>query len=90
MQILTQEVLLDRAAEIARQIESSRAVFAISLDNTRNRIARYNLSLTMGTLSMSFSMMLAGFFGMNIASGLEAQVIFFNLFFLMFFLIPPL
>jgi len=31
----------------------------------------------MGTLSMSFSMMLAGFFGMNIASGFEAQVILF-------------
>ena len=65
--------LLDRIAELVRQMESSRAVFAISLDNTRNRLARMNLSLTLGTLSASFSMMVAGFFGMNITSGLEAE-----------------
>eukprot|EP00277_Geminigera_cryophila_P002122 CAMPEP_0179420766 /NCGR_PEP_ID=MMETSP0799-20121207/9365_1 /TAXON_ID=46947 /ORGANISM="Geminigera cryophila, Strain CCMP2564" /LENGTH=192 /DNA_ID=CAMNT_0021194443 /DNA_START=111 /DNA_END=686 /DNA_ORIENTATION=- len=65
--------LLDRTAEISRQIESSRAVFAISLDNTRNRIARMNLELTMGAVSLSFSMMIAGFFGMNITSGLETK-----------------
>jgi len=40
--------LLDRTAEIARQIDSSRAVFAISLDNTRNRIARMNLDISTG------------------------------------------
>jgi Mg2+ and Co2+ transporter CorA len=50
-----------------------RAVFAISLDNTRNRIARMNLSLSMSTLSLSFSMVVAGFFGMNITSGLESH-----------------
>jgi hypothetical protein len=65
--------LLDRIAEVARQIETSRDVFGISLDNTRNRIARMNLSLSLGTLSLSFSMALAGFFGMNITSGLESH-----------------
>ena len=65
--------LLDRTAEIARQIDSSRAVFAISLDNTRNRIARMNLDISTGAFALSFSMLIAGYFGMNIRSGLEEE-----------------
>lgn len=56
---------------LSRAVQSSRAVFAISLDNTRNRIARMNLALTISTVSLSFSMVVAGFFGMNLVSGLE-------------------
>ena len=67
------EDLLDRIAEVFRQIESTRTVFALSLDNTRNRIARMDLSLTMGAVSLSFSMAIAGFFGMNITHGYEHQ-----------------
>lgn len=54
------EELVDGVAEMGRQIDSTRSVFALSLDNTRNRIARINLRLTMGTLAVSFSMTVAG------------------------------
>jgi len=66
------EDLLDRIAEIGRQIESTRAVFALSLDNTRNRIAKMDLRFNIAAVSMGFSMTIAGFFGMNITHGAEA------------------
>ncbi|KAJ1475483.1 hypothetical protein T484DRAFT_1828168, partial [Baffinella frigidus] len=65
------EDLLDRIAEIGRQIESTRAVYALSLDNTRNRIAKMDLRLSIAAVSLGFSMTVAGFFGMNVTHGAE-------------------
>ncbi len=42
------------------------------LDNERNRIARLELTLNMAGLCVGVSAMISGFFGMNLASGVEA------------------
>lgn len=45
----------------------------LQLDSVRNRMMRYNLVLTVGTLSTSLGGLITGAFGMNLHTGLESN-----------------
>ena len=46
----------------------------LQLDNERNRLARFELTLNMAGLCIGMSAMVSGFFGMNLVSGVENAV----------------
>ena len=63
--------LNDRIEELATNIETTQGTLELQLDNERNRIARLELTLNMAGLCVGVSAMVSGFFGMNLASGVE-------------------
>jgi len=63
--------LNDRIKELATNIETTQGTLELQLDNERNRIARLELTLNMAGLCVGVSAMVSGFFGMNLASGVE-------------------
>ncbi|KAL9187658.1 hypothetical protein ACHAXT_006036 [Thalassiosira profunda] len=54
-----------------QRVQSKQDMVALSLDAYRNRMIRMNLYLTIGGISLAFGTAVAGFFGMNLVSGLE-------------------
>lgn len=64
--------LNDRISELATSIETTQVTLELQLDNERNRLARFELTLNMAGLCIGMSAMVSGFFGMNLASGIEA------------------
>lgn len=66
--------LTDRVSEIATSIETTQVTLELQLDNERNRLARFELTLNMAGLCIGMSAMVSGFFGMNLASGIESAV----------------
>eukprot|EP00252_Welwitschia_mirabilis_P003102 TRINITY_DN13180_c0_g1_i1.p1 TRINITY_DN13180_c0_g1~~TRINITY_DN13180_c0_g1_i1.p1 ORF type:complete len:297 (-),score=73.34 TRINITY_DN13180_c0_g1_i1:399-1205(-) len=57
--------------ELRKGIDSAQEVWELTLDTTRNKIIRMNLFISMAGLSFNLAMVPAGFFGMNLLSGLE-------------------
>ncbi|XP_057831663.1 mitochondrial inner membrane magnesium transporter mrs2 isoform X3 [Cryptomeria japonica] len=58
--------------ELRKGIESAQEVWELTLDTTRNKIIRTNLFISMASLSLTSATVPAGFFGMNLVSGLES------------------
>jgi len=63
--------LNDRISELATSIETTQVTLELQLDNERNRLARFELTLNMAGLCIGMSAMVSGFFGMNLVSGVE-------------------
>ncbi|KAH9301265.1 hypothetical protein KI387_012848, partial [Taxus chinensis] len=59
--------------ELRKGIESAQEVWELTLDTTRNKIIRMNLFISMAALSLTSATIPAGFFGMNLVSGLESS-----------------
>jgi len=66
--------LNDRISELATSIETTQVTLELQLDNERNRLARFELTLNMAGLCIGMSAMVSGFFGMNLVSGVENAV----------------
>jgi len=56
---------------LRKRIESVQSIVELTLDSHRNRLLHLSLQLNMGTIALSWTTAAAGFFGMNLASGLE-------------------
>lgn len=54
-----------------QRVQSKQDMVSLSLDAFRNRMIQMNLYLTVGGISLAFGTTVAGFFGMNLVSGLE-------------------
>ena len=65
---------LDRISELVTSIETTQSTLELQLDNERNRLARFELTLNMAGLCIGGSAMVSGFFGMNLVSGLENAI----------------
>merc|ERR1712129_621311 len=66
--------LNDRISELATSIGTTQVTLELQLDNERNRLARFELTLNMAGLCIGMSAMVSGFFGMNLVSGVENAV----------------
>eukprot|EP01006_Ploeotia_vitrea_P006546 TRINITY_DN13702_c0_g1_i1.p1 TRINITY_DN13702_c0_g1~~TRINITY_DN13702_c0_g1_i1.p1 ORF type:complete len:314 (-),score=156.13 TRINITY_DN13702_c0_g1_i1:3-815(-) len=69
--------LLAQTTIMRRTISSSVDVANITLSNSRNRLLRLNVVMTMGTLGFAAGSMVAGIFGMNLTHGFEDHPTFF-------------
>ncbi|KAL7510169.1 hypothetical protein ACHAXN_007077 [Cyclotella atomus] len=56
---------------LLQRVQSKQDILALSMDAYRNRMIRMNLYLSVGGVSLGFGTAIAGFFGMNLISGLE-------------------
>jgi hypothetical protein len=56
---------------LRKRIESVQSIVELTLDSHRNRLLHLSLQLNMGTVALAWTTATAGFFGMNLASGLE-------------------
>ena len=65
------EQILMEINYLQKKVQSSQELVAMSLDAYRNRMIRMNLHLTVGTVCLGVCTTVAGFFGMNLLSGLE-------------------
>ena len=59
--------------ETVQNLESSRDLWAVQLDSTRNRIIRIEVVVAIASFALLLCTVPAGFFGMNLTSGLEAR-----------------
>ena len=62
---------LNGLQEMVENMNSTRDVWAMQLDTIRNRIIRVELLVAVASFSLMMSTVPAGFFGMNLSSGLE-------------------
>ena len=60
---------------MVENMDSTRDVWAMQLDTIRNRIIRVELLVAVASFSLMVSTVPAGFFGMNLTSGLEVRVL---------------
>ena len=58
---------------LLQRLQSKQEFVALALSGYRNRMVRMNVHLGIAGLSMGFSTAVAGFFGMNLISGLETS-----------------
>ena len=63
---------------LLKRIQSKQELVAISLDSYRNRMIRMNVSLAIVGVGLAVGTTTAGFFGMNLISGLEDSPTAFN------------
>ena len=63
---------------LLKRIQSKQELVAISLDSYRNRMIRMNVSLAIVGVGLALGTSTAGFFGMNLISGLEESPTAFN------------
>lgn len=63
--------LADRIAQLQESIATHRTLEQVKLSNERNRIMRLELLLSFGTTSLALCAAVAGFFGMNLHSGVD-------------------
>lgn len=61
----------NESATLRKTIEVTQATLELSLDEYRNRLININMRATLATVGLAFSTTTAGFFGMNLQSGLE-------------------
>eukprot|EP00440_Ansanella_granifera_P030310 gb/GFBE01032931.1/.p1 GENE.gb/GFBE01032931.1/~~gb/GFBE01032931.1/.p1 ORF type:complete len:494 (+),score=106.57 gb/GFBE01032931.1/:1-1482(+) len=65
------EDLLDRIQKLQESVTTQRKLEQLRLTSERNRIMRLELLMGMGTAALAVSTVVAGFFGMNLQSGIE-------------------
>ncbi|KAJ1448850.1 hypothetical protein M885DRAFT_537618 [Pelagophyceae sp. CCMP2097] len=65
------EYLNDAIEKLTGNIEGTKKLLELALDNERNRIERMELYLSIGGLSFGMVAGVSGIFGMNLVSGLE-------------------
>ena len=63
--------LSDRISALQDQVNTCRSIEQLKLTNERNRIMRIELLLGFGTASLALCAAVAGFFGMNLHSGVD-------------------
>ena len=56
---------------LQKRVQTKQELAAIGLDAYRNRMIRMNVQLAVGSVCLSTMTVVAGFFGMNLVSGLE-------------------
>jgi Mg2+ and Co2+ transporter CorA len=56
---------------LRKRIESVQSIVELTLDSHRNRLLHLSLQLNMGTIAIAWMTAAAGFFGMNLHSGIE-------------------
>ena len=61
----------DQIAAVQSSVATHRTLEELKLRNERNRIMRFELLLSMGTISLTLAAVVGGFFGMNLHSGVE-------------------
>lgn len=73
--ILTYQRQIDNAGgaleELRKNIVATQEIWELGLDTTRNRIIQMDVLFSLGTLSISVAALVAGYFGMNLPTGLE-------------------
>ena len=65
------EDFYSEAFALRKNIEVTQDTLELSLDEFRNRLIRINVHAAMATVGLAISTTVAGFFGMNLVSGLE-------------------
>ena len=61
----------DQCDSVRARVKTHRTLEELKLRNERNRIMRFELLLSMGTISLTLAAVVGGFFGMNLHSGVE-------------------
>ena len=59
------------AFALRKNIEATQDTLELALDEFRNRLIRINVHAAMATVGLAVSTSIAGFFGMNLVSGVE-------------------
>eukprot|EP01127_Copromyxa_protea_P005740 TRINITY_DN15600_c0_g1_i1.p1 TRINITY_DN15600_c0_g1~~TRINITY_DN15600_c0_g1_i1.p1 ORF type:complete len:413 (+),score=51.34 TRINITY_DN15600_c0_g1_i1:155-1240(+) len=81
------EEITNEIAQLQRNITSTQEAIQMSLSRSRNEIMRLNLYISLASMGFAAGSMVAGIFGMNLLSGLEAHP---SLFYWVAFSVPVL
>jgi magnesium transporter len=68
--------IAQEAYYLRKRVESTQSIVELRLDAYRNYMLRINVQLAIASISLAGGTVLAGFFGMNLTSGLEVRVSF--------------